>query len=121
MGHEDVFENRPKRVPILPFVAGAIMNAKARYRAKNREKLRARGAVYRAANRERIRLASLSYQRKNAIYYIYYGMLVRCYNPENNGYHNYGGRGIQVCDEWRQSRDAFKNWAIANGWGGFAD
>jgi hypothetical protein len=43
-------------------------------------------------------------------------MLVRCYNPENNNYHNYGGRGIRVCDEWRQSRDAFKNWAIANGW-----
>jgi hypothetical protein len=25
----------------------------------------------------------------------------RCYDPSNPGYRNYGGRGIAVCDEWR--------------------
>ena len=24
----------------------------------------------------------------------------RCNNPRNNRYHDYGGRGINVCDEW---------------------
>jgi len=27
-------------------------------------------------------------------------MLNRCRNPRVNGYENYGGRGITVCDEW---------------------
>ena len=29
----------------------------------------------------------------------------RCFNPNNNNFHNYGGRGITVCDRWR----VFKN------------
>lgn len=33
----------------------------------------------------------------------YYHMLGRCYNPEEAGYDNYGGRGITVCDRWRES------------------
>src|SRR5262245_21492050 len=28
-------------------------------------------------------------------------MKTRCYAPSYRGYHNYGGRGIQVADEWR--------------------
>lgn len=28
-------------------------------------------------------------------------MLKRCDDPKQNGYHNYGGKGIKVCDEWR--------------------
>jgi hypothetical protein len=31
---------------------------------------------------------------------VYYGMLQRCYREESVEYHNYGGRGITVCDEW---------------------
>lgn len=28
-------------------------------------------------------------------------LIARCYNPRTRGYHNYGGRGITVCDRWR--------------------
>jgi len=28
-------------------------------------------------------------------------MTQRCYNPNQKAYINYGGRGIQVCDEWK--------------------
>lgn len=33
----------------------------------------------------------------------YRNMLDRCYNPNNLSYKNYGGRGIAVCDRWRES------------------
>lgn len=34
-------------------------------------------------------------------------MLHRCYNPANSHYADYGGRGIRVCDAWRESFEAF--------------
>jgi hypothetical protein len=30
-------------------------------------------------------------------------MITRCENPKNKDYHNYGGRGITVCERWRTS------------------
>lgn len=33
-------------------------------------------------------------------YSIWNGMKNRCLNPKNNGYKNYGGRGIKICDRW---------------------
>ena len=45
-------------------------------------------------------------------------MRQRCYNPRTREYANYGGRGITVCDEWRERGQfvAFRDWALANGW-----
>lgn len=31
-------------------------------------------------------------------------MIERCYLPSHNSYPNYGGRGIFVCDRWRESK-----------------
>lgn len=31
----------------------------------------------------------------------------RCYNPRNDAFADYGGRGIAMCDRWRNSFDAF--------------
>ena len=35
------------------------------------------------------------------------GMIQRCTSPGNPAYHNYGGRGIAICPEWRESFVAF--------------
>ena len=35
------------------------------------------------------------------------GMISRCYNEKDTSYHNYGGRGITVCDEWLTSFSTF--------------
>lgn len=43
------------------------------------------------------------------------GMIQRCYNPKDRNYHNYGGRGIYVCEEWRDSVESFIKWANSNG------
>lgn len=32
--------------------------------------------------------------------YVYRAMKSRCFNPNDLSYHNYGGRGITVCDRW---------------------
>lgn len=34
-------------------------------------------------------------------------MVNRCTNPNNQSYPRYGGRGIRVCDRWRNSFEAF--------------
>jgi len=35
------------------------------------------------------------------------GMKNRCHNPNSPAYKDYGGRGITVCDEWRNSFELF--------------
>ena len=49
------------------------------------------------------------------IHRIWNAMLNRCENPKVNRFHDYGGRGIKVCDEWHDYL-AFKQWAMSNGY-----
>jgi hypothetical protein len=39
----------------------------------------------------------------------------RCRNASHQEYHNYGGRGITVCEEWSDFT-TFRDWARANGY-----
>ena len=41
------------------------------------------------------------------IYMIWTSMINRCYNPKSKDFPNYGGRGIKMCDRWRNSFEAF--------------
>jgi hypothetical protein len=47
---------------------------------------------------------------------IWLGMRNRCYYKYQANYKDYGARGIAVCEEWRDSFEAFYAWAIANGY-----
>lgn len=49
------------------------------------------------------------------LHHIWVGMRMRCSNPRDTSYHNYGGRGIRVCQEWREF-EAFDQWAVENGY-----
>lgn len=42
-----------------------------------------------------------------ATYQVWCGMIKRCENPRSKGFSNYGGRGIKVCERWRNSFEAF--------------
>lgn len=50
------------------------------------------------------------------IYNIWRGMKKRCNNPKNTAFHNYGGRGITICDEWNNSFEVFADWAFCHGY-----
>jgi len=47
---------------------------------------------------------------------IYSAMIQRCTNIKNKRYMDYGGRGINVCDEWINDINNFFDWALSNGW-----
>lgn len=40
-------------------------------------------------------------------YQTWKSMKARCYNPSNKNYKDYGGRGITVCEQWRNDFAAF--------------
>lgn len=42
-------------------------------------------------------------------YTVWCGMKARCCNANNNGYKNYGGRGIKVCNRWLEKPYGFIN------------
>lgn len=55
-------------------------------------------------------------QSKTRLYQTWQGMKARCYNKHNSRYHRYGGKGITVCDEWKNDFISFCNWANENGY-----
>jgi outer membrane receptor protein involved in Fe transport len=50
------------------------------------------------------------------LYRTWAGMKQRCYNIKETHYKDYGGRGITVCDEWRDSFLSFYKWSMENGY-----
>lgn len=50
------------------------------------------------------------------LYIIWQRMKDRCFNENHVHYKNYGGRGITVCEEWKNGFPQFYEWAINNGY-----
>lgn len=44
------------------------------------------------------------------------GMKDRCLNKNSKQYPYYGGRGITVCNEWKNDFSAFQKWALSSGY-----
>lgn len=53
---------------------------------------------------------------RTRIYRIWSDMKTRCYQKSHRSYNNYGGRGITVCEEWKNSSDSFIEWAFSSGY-----
>ena len=58
---------------------------------------------------------SKHYLSKSRIYRIWSGMIDRSTNPKSNGYKNYMGRGIGICEEWKTFTN-FRDWAFSHGY-----
>lgn len=66
-------------------------------------------------NRERVRECYVPHpkhghavgNRQTPEYRVWAGMKARCLNPNKPAFKDYGGRGIRICDRWRDSFEAF--------------
>lgn len=54
--------------------------------------------------------------RNERLYNVWCAMKERCNNPHNKRYRNYGGKGVSVCEEWKEDYAAFRKWAMDNGY-----
>lgn len=54
--------------------------------------------------------------KKTRLYSIWQGMKARCYRPSHPHYDRYGGRGITICDAWKDDFQAFREWALTHGY-----
>ena len=46
----------------------------------------------------------------------YKAMMSRCYREKDIHYNAYGKRGIIVCEEWKNNKQAFIDWALSHGY-----
>lgn len=53
---------------------------------------------------------------KSRIFHIWFAIKRRCTEKNYRAYNHYGGRGIKICDEWKNDFTTFYNWAIVNGY-----
>lgn len=50
------------------------------------------------------------------LYKVWHSMIRRCYCEKSKDYKSYGRRGIDVCEEWKNSFISFYNWSKNNGY-----
>ncbi len=50
------------------------------------------------------------------LYEVWRTIKKRCYLKTNKDYPHYGGRGIRMCDEWKDDYEAFYKWAMSHGY-----
>lgn len=58
-------------------------------------------------NRGNLKHGHSSRKGQTKTYISWQAMRRRCYNPNSDRFQYYGGRGIGVCEEWRNSFEAF--------------
>lgn len=54
--------------------------------------------------------------RHTRVYSIWCGIIARCENPNSEYYDKYGGRGIKMCEEWRNNPLSFYEWSMSHGY-----
>lgn len=50
------------------------------------------------------------------LYDTWMNMRTRCYKEQNKRYKDYGGRGITICEKWKENFIEFYKWAVKNGY-----
>ncbi len=79
---------------------------------RQRQRLSGRQAIYRKRSRDKHRrLVALGlakpHESDSSEYHAWRSMLARCHRASSQYYRYYGGRGIKVCQRWRDSYQSF--------------
>lgn len=74
------------------------------------------GCLKKELTQKRNILLSKHNSSNTRLYRVWSSMKTRCYYPRDKYYGRYGGRGISICDEWKDNFIAFRDWALANGY-----
>jgi hypothetical protein len=64
------------------------------------------------------KIATVTYSHglhDTVLYSRWKGMKKRCYNKNHKQFRDWGGRGIKVCEEWKEDFRVFYDWAINYG------
>lgn len=67
---------------------------------KNKNLIKQRDKTYYEENIDKIKAYKKEWAQKNRTYLSWKSMRRRCENPKDSAYHDYGGRGIKVCERW---------------------
>ena len=68
-------------------------------------------------NKKRTKESNTKHGLKNTrLYSIWSKLKGRVLNPKNKNYNDYRGRGITICEEWKNDFMSFYNWAMSNGY-----
>lgn len=71
------------------------------------------GCLAREISSERLKTHG---QTDTRLFEIWHGMKARCYRKTASNFRRYGARGIEMCDEWKNSFEAFRDWSISHGY-----
>lgn len=75
------------------------------------------GCIGREKASKRMTERNLKHNLSNTrLFSLWHCIKQRCYYKNDIGYKNYGGRGIEMCDEWHNNFKSFYDWAINNGY-----
>lgn len=75
------------------------------------------GCIKREQNKAMFTTHGESSSHKTRLYRIWAGIKTRCYNKKHEeSYRKYGAKGIVMCEEWKSSYEAFRDWALDNGY-----
>lgn len=97
------------RVSTFKCECGNLFNAKMK--AVKNGNTKSCGCRFKKMMEDRNTIHGLSGTR---IYKTWKDMKARCYNQNNKDYKNYNGRGISVCEAWRNDFKSFHDWAMSN-------
>lgn len=59
---------------------------------------------------------AIHHKSNTRLYSTWSSIKKKCYCKSNKDYKYYGGRDIKICNEWRDSFQAFYDWAMNNGY-----
>lgn len=75
------------------------------------------GCIKREQNHQLFFQHGESGSNRTRLYGIWSGMKNRCYNEkQSESFQKYGAHGIEMCDEWKNSYETFRDWALSNGY-----